>query len=61
MEINETCGHSKVLDKAVELVEFAHIAIVLGTNAFTIKGYKAEVQNFELFDAVLGYKKTWQK
>ena len=26
LEINETCGVSKVLDKAVELVAFSHIA-----------------------------------
>ena len=61
LEINETCGVSKVLDKAVELVAFSHIAIAPGNNPFTVESYTAVVQNFELFDAVLGYRKNLAK
>jgi len=61
LEINETCGVSKVLDKAVESAAFSHIAICPGNNPFTIESYTAVVQNFELFDAVLGYRKNLAK
>ena len=61
LEINETCGVSKVLDKAVELAAFSHIAIAPGNNPFTVESYTAVVQNFELFDAVLGYRKNLAK
>lgn len=61
LDLSENFGQSKVITKAVEMVAFSHIALVPGNNAFTVESYTAVVQNFQLFDAVLGYRKNLAK
>ena len=61
VELSKSVGLSLLLDKAIESTVFSHTCLVPGNNAFTSESFTSIVQDFELFDAVLGYRENLVK
>ena len=58
VEFSKSLGLSLILDKAIESTVFSHTCVVSGNNPFTSESFTSIVQDFELFDAVLGYREN---